>query len=161
MIKPKLSISWKKHCDLVKTLLVFKFLTSFQLFSAQKCFSHLKCTAAAKSLQSRPTLCDPIDCSLPGSPIHGIIQARVLEWGAIAFSVKGPYADTNSFASGPEPLFLSSQNISSCAKKNLIQDLKIMTIKKTEGQRIGAFELWCWRRLLRVPWTEGDPTSPP
>ena len=34
------------------------------------------------------------------------------------------------------------------------------TIKKTEGQRIDAFELWCWRRLLRVPWMQGDPTSP-
>ena len=31
---------------------------------------------------------DPMDCSLPGSPIHGIFQARVLEWGAIAFSVR-------------------------------------------------------------------------
>ena len=41
---------------------------------------------SAKSLQSCPTLCDPIDCSLPGSSIHGIFQARVLEWGAIAFS---------------------------------------------------------------------------
>ena len=44
--------------------------------------------AAAKSLQSCPTLCDPIDGSPPGSSIHGIFQARVLEWGAIAFSVK-------------------------------------------------------------------------
>ena len=34
------------------------------------------------------------------------------------------------------------------------------TIKKAEHQRIDAFELWCWRRLLRVPWTAGDPTSP-
>ena len=42
--------------------------------------------AAAKSLQSRPTLCDPMDCSPPGSSVHGILQARVLEWGAIAFS---------------------------------------------------------------------------
>ena len=42
--------------------------------------------AAAKSLQSCPTLHEPIDCSLPGSSIHGIFQARVLEWGAIAFS---------------------------------------------------------------------------
>ena len=41
--------------------------------------------AAAKSLQLCPTLCDPIDGSLPGSSIHGIFQARVLEWGAIAF----------------------------------------------------------------------------
>ena len=43
--------------------------------------------AAAKLLQSCPTLCDPIDSSLPGSSVHGIFQARVLEWGAIAFSV--------------------------------------------------------------------------
>ena len=42
--------------------------------------------AAAKSLQSCPTLCDPMDCSPPGSSIHGIFQARVLGWGAIAFS---------------------------------------------------------------------------
>ena len=37
--------------------------------------------------QSCPTLSDPMDCSLPGSSIHGIFQARVLEWGAIAFSL--------------------------------------------------------------------------
>ena len=37
-----------------------------------------------------PTLRDPMDCSLPGSSIHGIFQARVLEWGAIAFSFKTP-----------------------------------------------------------------------
>ena len=36
--------------------------------------------------QSCPTLSDPMDCSLPGSSAHGIFQARVLEWGAIAFS---------------------------------------------------------------------------
>ena len=36
--------------------------------------------------QSCPTLSDPVDCSLPGSSVHGILQARVLEWGAIAFS---------------------------------------------------------------------------
>ena len=34
------------------------------------------------------------------------------------------------------------------------------TIKKAKCQRIDAFELWCWRRLLRVPWTTRDPTSP-
>ena len=43
--------------------------------------------AAAKSLQSCLTLSDPMDCSPPGSSVHGIFQARVLEWGAIAFSV--------------------------------------------------------------------------
>ena len=43
-------------------------------------------TAAAKLLQSCPTLCKPIDGSSPGSLIPGILQARTLEWGAIAFS---------------------------------------------------------------------------
>ena len=42
--------------------------------------------AAAKSLQSCPTLCDSIDGSPPGSPIPGILQARTLEWAAISFS---------------------------------------------------------------------------
>ena len=41
---------------------------------------------AAKSLQSCPTLCDPIDGSPPGSPVPGILQAKTLEWVAIAFS---------------------------------------------------------------------------
>ena len=43
-------------------------------------------SAAAKSLQSCPTLCDPIDSSPPGSPIPGILQARTLKWVAISFS---------------------------------------------------------------------------
>ena len=42
--------------------------------------------AAAKSLQSCPTLCDPIDGSPPGSPVPGILHARILEWVAISFS---------------------------------------------------------------------------
>ena len=46
----------------------------------------MKNTAAAKSLQSCPTLCDPIDGSPPGSPVPGILQARTLEWVAISFS---------------------------------------------------------------------------
>ena len=44
------------------------------------------CTAAAKSRQSCPTLCDPIDGSPPGSSVSGILQARILEWVAISFS---------------------------------------------------------------------------
>ena len=47
---------------------------------------HDAAAAAAKSLQSCPTLCNPIDGSPPGFPVPGILQARVLEWVAIAFS---------------------------------------------------------------------------
>ena len=48
--------------------------------------SHYGKQYAAKSLQSCPTLCDPIDSSPPGSPVLGILQARTLEWVAISFS---------------------------------------------------------------------------
>ena len=48
--------------------------------------SEIQAAAAAKSLQSCPTLCDPIDRSPPGSSVSGIIQARTLEWVAISFS---------------------------------------------------------------------------
>ena len=40
----------------------------------------------AMSLQSCPTLCNPVDCSIPGSSVHGILQARTLEWVAMPFS---------------------------------------------------------------------------
>ena len=53
---------------------------------ASKCKAFLKAAAAAKSLQSCQTLCDPIDGSPPGSPVPGILQARTLEWVAISFS---------------------------------------------------------------------------
>ena len=46
----------------------------------------MKVKSESEVVQSHPTLSDPMDCSRPGSSIHGIFQARVLEWGAIAFS---------------------------------------------------------------------------
>ena len=48
--------------------------------------SVLKPPKPQKSLQSCPTLCDPMDCSLPGSSVHGTLQARTLEWVAISSS---------------------------------------------------------------------------
>jgi len=46
----------------------------------------MKVKSEREVAHSGPTLSDPMDCSLPGSSVHGIFQARVLEWGAIAFS---------------------------------------------------------------------------
>ena len=48
--------------------------------------AHQVAAVAAKSLQSCPTLCDPIDGSPTGSPVPGILQARILKWVAISFS---------------------------------------------------------------------------
>ena len=52
----------------------------------------IKVKSESEVAQSCPTLRDPMDCSLPGSSVHGIFQARVLEWGAIAFSKVGSNA---------------------------------------------------------------------
>ena len=46
----------------------------------------MKVKSESEDTQSCPTLSDPMDCGPPGSPLHGIFQARLLEWGAIAFS---------------------------------------------------------------------------
>ena len=63
-------------------------------------------SAAAKSLQSCPILCDPIDSSPPGFSVHGILQARILEWMVISFSrekvgLKLSILKTKITASGP------------------------------------------------------------
>ena len=110
-------------------------------------YSQLSAAAAAKSLQSCPTLCNPIDSSPPASSVHGIFQARVLEWVAIAFS------NLDSM--------LKSRDIPVSTKVHLVKAMvfpvvmygcESWTIKKAE-HRIDAFKPWCWRRLLRVPWT--------
>ena len=62
------------------------------------CHFLLKCMkmkSESEGAQLCPTLSDPMDCSLPGSPVHGIFQARVLEWVAIAFSDVCVYLNVN------------------------------------------------------------------
>ena len=54
----------------------------------------MKVKSESEVTQSCPTLSDPMDCSLPGSSVHGILQARVWEWGAIAFSDTKQQADS-------------------------------------------------------------------
>ena len=71
--------------------LMFSFLFMWVFFFLLQCFwteslGIVTSLAAAKSLQSCPTLCDPIDGSPPGSPVPGILQARTLEWVAMSFS---------------------------------------------------------------------------
>ena len=64
----------------------------------------MKVKSEREVVQSCPTLRDPMDCSLPGSSVHGILQARVLGWGAIAFSVK--YSNDSVFFSSSFPLIM-------------------------------------------------------
>ena len=80
--------TWDKGCililgDFTKWLKILNTIKGLHLAAAA--------AAAAKSLQSCPTQCDPIDGSPPGSPIPGILQARTLEWVAISFSNAGKW----------------------------------------------------------------------
>ena len=58
----------------------------------------VKSESESEVAQLCPTPIDPMDCSLPGCSVHGIFQARVLEWGAIAFSALSPLVTTNLFS---------------------------------------------------------------
>ena len=102
----------------------------------------MKVKSESEVTESCPTLSDPMDCSPPGSSVHEIFQARVLEWGAIAFSM------TNLDS------ILKSRNITLPTKVHLVKAMvfplviygcESWTIKKTEHQRIDAFEPWCWK----------------
>ena len=84
-----------------------------------------------------------MDCSLPGSSVHGIFQARVLEWVLLDSILK------NKDITLPIKLHV----VKAMVLPVVMYGCESWTIKKTEHRRIDAFELWCWRRLLRVPWT--------
>ena len=79
-----LSISCNLNLSFLNCKLEIIQLTSF----SHMCELNAHCLVSSESevTQSWPTLCDPTDCSLPGSSVHGIFQARVLEWIAISFS---------------------------------------------------------------------------
>ena len=110
-----------------------------RLLLGRKAMTNLESESESEVPQSCPTLCDPMDYSLPGSSVHGIFQARVLEWVAISFSKprehikkqrhhfadKGPYNQSYVF-------FLV-----------VMYRCEHWTIMKAECQRIDAFKLWC------------------
>ena len=73
--------SFISHCTLKKCSAYSRFSIAF--WTGQR-----EIVKWSEVAQSCPTLCDPMDCSLPGFSVHGIFQARVLEWAAISFSVK-------------------------------------------------------------------------
>ena len=81
--------------DSIYSHIVFRLKRSFWSNSMicsdgkRKDLRYVAAAAAAKSLQSCPTLCNPIDGSPPGCPVPGILQARTLEWVAISFSNAG------------------------------------------------------------------------
>ena len=89
-----------------------------------------------------------MDWSLLGSSIHGVFQERVLEWVAIAFSNLDSILKIRDITLSTKVCLLKAMVF-----PVVTYGCKSWTIKKAECRRIDAFELWCWRRLLRVPWT--------
>ena len=119
-----------------------------------------------------------MDCSLQGSNIHEILQARILEWAAYPFSSRssrprnrmGVFCIAGRFFScwaareavtNLDSVF-RSRDIALLTKVYIVETMVFLvvryrceswTIKKAEDWRIDVFKLWCWRRLLRVSWT--------
>ena len=71
----------------------------------------MKVKSESEVTQSFPTLSDPMDCSLPGFSVHGIFQARVMEWVAISFSVEAIYTITKKKIKGCFPIFSANVNV--------------------------------------------------
>ena len=116
----------------------------------------MKVKSESEVAQSCLTLSDPMDCSPPDSSIHGIFQARVLEWGAIAFSND----QSRQHIKKQRHLSTKVRLVKAMVFPVVMYGYESWTIKKAECRRIDAFELWCWRRLLRVPWTARRPNQP-
>ena len=110
----------------------------------------MKVKSESEAAQSCPTPSDPIDCSLPGSSVHGIFQTRVLEWVAIASLV----TNLDSILKSRDiTLPTNARLVKAMVFPVVLYSCESWTVKKAECQSIDAFELWCGRRLLRVPWT--------
>ena len=127
------------------------------------------------------TLWNTMDYRPPGSSVHEIFQVRILEWVAISFSMGFPDpvikpvspALGGRFFTAQSPgkawcwmytciLYTEKQRRYSADKGHMVKAMvcpvftygcESWTVEEAEHQRIDGFELWCWRRLLRVPWT--------
>ena len=100
----------------------------------------MKMKSESEFTQSCLTLSDPMDCSLPGSSIHGIFQARVLEWGAIAFSNDKPRQHIKKQRHHFANKGSCSQNYGFPSSHVRMWELDW---KESWAPRIDAFELWC------------------
>ena len=112
-----------------------------------------KVKSESQVAQSCPTLSDPMDCSLPGSSVHGIFQARVLEWVAIAFSGPSPAKSLQLCLTLCDPIDGSPPGS---------PVLGILQARTLEWVAISFSNAWKWKvkvkslnhvRLLATPWT--------
>ena len=100
----------------------------------------MKVKSESEVSQSCPTLGDPMDCSLPGSSIHGIFQARILEWGTIAFCYLTYFVKTIKISSA---FSLSIVNLKYTSDRCWIC---------VESKRLASWDAWCALKMVLRFW---------
>ena len=94
--------------------------------------------------QSCLTLCNPMNCSMPGLPVHHQLPE---------FTQTHVHNLDSIFKSRDITLPTKVRLVKAMVFPVIMYGCESWTVKKAEHRRTNAFELWCWRRLLRVPWT--------
>ena len=111
---------------------------SFHFIPSMESFFQSRILKWSEVTQSCPTLWDPMDCSLPGSSIHGIFQARILKWVLISFSKEMEKIKRERDITLPKKV----HRVKAMIFPVVMYECENWTIKKVEHQRIDVFELW-------------------
>ena len=125
-----------------RSLLVFHFKYS-------SAYAVAAAPAAANSLQSCPTLCNPIDGSPPGSPVPGILQARTLEWVAISFSSVYQFSSVQSLSR--VQLFVTPRITACQASLSITNSWSSLRLTPIESVMPSSHLILCYPLLLLAP----------
>ena len=112
------------------------------------CYFLLQCMkvkSKSEVAQSCPTLSDPMDCSLPGSSVHGIFQARVPEWVAITFSFALPQGKTGIWGKGEELCLTFTELWPLARRSSRLIDTVLVNLQKNLRNKYYFYilSLWC------------------
>ena len=112
----------------------------------------MKVKGESEVAQSCPILSDPMDCSLPGSSIHGIFQPRVLEWGAIAFSLQATKASLINSKLSKKKFSLAQLNPKVSRRKEIIKIRAEITEKEIKEiiAKINKTKIWLFEKINKM-----------